>query len=119
MSSERVIEIRGLEVMARVGVPEEERASPQRLLLDLRLAAPDQPQDLGDDIGRTVDYHAVSLRAVEIAEADSRKLLETLTDDLAARLVSEFKLRRIEVTARKFILPQTEWVSVSVCREAF
>ena len=118
MSQERLIGIRGLEVFANVGLPDGERAQSQRLLIDLRFAGREQPADLHDDIARTVDYHAVSLRAASIAEAGSRRLLETLADELAAVLLAEFSLRWIEVTIRKFILPNTEWVSVTTRREA-
>jgi hypothetical protein len=52
-----------------------------------------------------------------IAADHPRKLIETLADELADRLIAEFSLRWIEVTIRKFILPQTDWVSVSVRRE--
>jgi FolB domain-containing protein len=118
MSTERIIEIRGLEVMAQVGVPEEERAVAQRLLIDLRFGALAQPESLHDDITLTVDYHAVSLRVVELSAVLPRKLIETLADELAEALLSEFSLRWIEVTIRKFILPNTEWVSVTIRREA-
>ena len=118
MSTERIIVIQGLEVLARVGVPEEERESPQRLLIDLRFAALAQPESLHDDITRTVDYHALSLRVAEISVARPRKLIETLADELAESLLSEFSLRWVEVTIRKFILPNTEWVSVTIRREA-
>lgn len=118
MNSERIIEIRGLEVAACVGLSEEERSSSQRLLLDLRFAPAHQPDDLGDDIARTVDYHALSLRVEALAKERPRKLIETLADGIAASLLTEFPLRWIEVTVRKFILPQTEWVAVSVRREA-
>ncbi len=118
MVSERIIEIRGLELKARVGVPDGERADPQRLLLDLRFAATDQPPDLGDEISRTVDYHAVALRVAAIVEERPRKLIETLADELTGTLLSEFRLRWIEVAIRKFILPNAEWVSVTIRRQA-
>ena len=118
MSIERIIAIRGLEVMAHVGVPEEERAVAQRLLIDLRFASLARPESLDDDITQTVDYHAVSRRVVEISVARPRKLIETLADELADSLLAEFALRWIEVTIRKFILPNTEWVSVTIRREA-
>ncbi len=115
---ERIISIQGLEIMSHVGVPEEERASPQRLLFDLRFAALAQPESLHDEITRTVDYHAVSLKVAEISVARPRKLIETLADELAESLLSEFHLSWIEVTIRKFILPNTEWVAVTIRREA-
>ena len=117
MGTERIIEIRGLELKARVGVPDGERADPQRLLFDLRFAATDQSPDLGDEISLTVDYHAVALRVAAIVEERPRKLIETLADDLATSLLSEFGLRWIEITVRKFILPNAEWVSVTIRRE--
>lgn len=116
-AGERVIAVRGLEVTAHVGVPDEERAVPQRLLLDLRFAAADQPTLLTDDIAATVDYHAVSIRVADIAREKPRRLIETLAEDVAARLLEEFRLRWIEVSVRKFILPNTEWVAVSIRRE--
>jgi FolB domain-containing protein len=118
MPSERVIEIRGLEVMARVGVPEEERSAPQRLLLDLRFAACDQPADLRDDIAATIDYFDLSRQVIALAGEHPRKLIETLGDELADRLMSGYTLRWIEVTVRKFILTDAEWVSVSIRRES-
>jgi len=118
MENERTIAIRGLEVSARVGVPDEERATPQRLLVDLKFAALSQPETLNDDIALTVDYHTVSLRVAEMAGDHPVKLIETLADEMAETLLSEFGLRWIEITIRKFILPQTEWVAVSTRRES-
>ncbi len=117
-AGELVIAVRGLEVTASVGVPDEERAVPQRLLLDLRFAAADQPLLLNDDITGTVDYHAVSVRVADIAREKPRRLIETLADEVAARLLEEFRLLWIEVSVRKFILPNTEWVAVSIRRES-
>ena len=116
MENERIISIRGLEVRARVGVPDEERAAPQRLLIDLKFTALAQPEKLNDDIALTVDYNTVSLRVAEMAGDHPVKLIETLADEIAETLLSEFGLRWIEITIRKFILPQTEWVAVSVRR---
>lgn len=113
---ERIICIRGLEVMAHVGVPDDERAVSQRLLLDLRFAAIEQPLSLNDDLAFTVDYHAVSLRILELVAEHPCKLIETLADEVTERLLKEYSLRWIELSIRKFILPNAEWVSVSVKR---
>jgi dihydroneopterin aldolase len=115
---ERILSVKGLSVTSRIGVPDEERAASQRLLLDLRFAGVLQPSELGDEIGSTVDYHAVALRAAMIAGSGERRLIETLAEDLASDLISRFDLRWIEITVRKFILPDAEWVSVEIRREA-
>jgi len=113
----RIIEIRGLQVHALVGVPDIERTNLQRLLVDLRCSACSQPPDLDDNIALTVDYHALANRIVEIVSERPRKLIETLADELTSTVLSEFRLQWIEITVRKFVLPDAQWVAVSVRRE--
>lgn len=113
---ERIISIHGLEVMAKVGVPDEERGVSQRLLLDLRFAAILQPDSLDDDLALTVDYAAVSQRIIEIVSERPRRLIETLADEISERLLNEFSLCWIELSIRKFILPDVEWVAVNVTK---
>jgi dihydroneopterin aldolase len=111
------IEIRGLEVNAHIGVPEAERAEPQRLLVDLRLRPPRDFSRLPDSIVATVDYFVVTQRVVALAAERPRQLIETLADDIATAVLREFAVRRVEVTVRKFILPNTEFVAVHCARE--
>lgn len=113
----RIIEIKGLSVMAFVGVPDEERAEEQRLCLDVKFMALLQPESLCEDLTKTVDYAAVSQRVIELVKIKPRKLIETLADEVAKTLLIEFSLCSIEVTVRKFIIPNSEWVSVSTCLE--
>lgn len=114
---ERIIEIKGLSVPAVIGVPDEERTQTQRLCFDLRFAACVQPETLDDNLDATVDYAAVSQRVAELVQIRARRLIETLADEIAATLLKEFSLRWIEVKLRKFILPNTEHVAVTVRRE--
>ncbi len=102
--------------MAHVGVSEGEMRVAQRLLIDLRFAARNQPDELQDDLALTVDYDALSRRVTEIVTERPCRLIETLADELTSMLLKEFSLSWMEVTIRKFILPQTEWVSVTVRR---
>jgi FolB domain-containing protein len=113
----RTISIRGLEVSARVGVPEEERSFPQKLLIDLEFSPSEMSEELFDDIKRTVDYYSVAARIEELVSQRPRRLIETLADEISLTLLKEFPLSWIHVTVRKFILPNAEWVSVSVRRE--
>ena len=45
------------------------------------------------------------------------RLIETLADALAAHLLEAFEIRRITIELRKYILPEVEFVSVTVTRE--
>ena len=111
------IQIRGLEVQAHVGVPDEERAVPQRLTINLTLW-PERPMDeLNDEIGRAVDYAVVGGAVRKFVEARRDKLIETMGNALALHLLENFELRRVAIELRKYILPDVEFVSVRVTRE--
>jgi dihydroneopterin aldolase len=110
------IHVEQLEVMAHIGVPEDERARPQRLALNMTLW-PILEAGLNDDIQRTVDYSKVCEETTKFIETRRDKLIETLADALARHLLKVFEIQRIAVELRKFILPEVEFVSVTVTRE--
>jgi dihydroneopterin aldolase len=109
--------IKSLTVECHIGVPDEERAHPQRLLVDATLIPRVAFADLQDDLVHTADYDAASRRIAAVAAERPRKLIETLAADLVAMLLAEFPLTAAEVEIRKFILPQTEYVAVRCRRE--
>jgi dihydroneopterin aldolase len=110
------IHIEGLEVLARVGVPDEERASAQRLIFNITFW-PTFPTALEDELARTVDYAAVYAEIMRFVEARSDRLIETLADALATHLLKTFAIEKIPIELRKFILPEVEFVSVTVTRD--
>ena len=111
------IRIQQLEVQAHIGVPDEERASPQRLTFNLTLWPIRSIGELHDEIGRTVNYANVCEEVKKFVEQRRDRLIETLADELAAHILEAFEIRRVAVELRKFILPQVEFVSVTVTRE--
>ena len=54
---ESYIEIVGLKVDTIIGVPEEERDSPQSVSIDLKFKPTNGLKNLGDNIEHTVDYY--------------------------------------------------------------
>ena len=109
--------VSGLELDCHIGVPEEERARSQRLTVSLRVYPDSSFASLDDEIERAVDYFVLTRRMQEVAAERSRKLVETLVEDLAAVVVREFPVRRVEVELRKYILSDAEFVGVRVVRE--
>jgi dihydroneopterin aldolase len=107
-----VIVIKGLEIEALVGVPDDERKNAQRLEVDAILTPLNKFAEMADRIDRTVDYHAVVQRIANLAGSRPRCLIETLAQEIAEMLVREFPAKRAEVEVRKFILPETEYVAV-------
>jgi phosphoglycolate phosphatase len=107
-----LIEVRRLEVETCIGVPEEERATAQRLLVSLEIVPETGFAGLGDEIGRTVDYDAVAQQVKALAGKRPRKLIETLADEIADLVLSDHAAREVRVVVEKFILPDTECVAV-------
>jgi dihydroneopterin aldolase len=111
------IHLEQLEVFARIGVPEDERSQPQRLTISITFWPTRQGAELGDDIGRAVDYAEVCAETKQFVTNRSDQLIETLADALASHLLQLFEIQRITVELRKFILPDVQYVSVVVTRE--
>ena len=116
MQSKDEIRIEELELMTHVGVPDEERAQPQRLTVSLTLQPRHSFADLGDDLARTVDYAAVCAEVRSFVSGRRDKLIETLAHEMAQHLLRTFALARVELELRKFILPDTHHVAVRITR---
>ena len=107
------ISIVDLEVFYCVGVTEEERAKPQRLLLTVDMELDITSAALSDRIERTIDYQAVADELLKYGEGRSWKLLEKLVANVADRILAEYKPEAVSVECKKFSIPQARFVSVS------
>jgi dihydroneopterin aldolase len=105
-----------LEVFYRVGVPDAERAKPQRLLLTVEMESDFSKAARSDRIADTIDYFAVSQRLLKFGEGRSWKLIEKLAADIADLVLSEFKPQSVKVEVRKFAIPKARHVAVSLTR---
>jgi 7,8-dihydroneopterin aldolase/epimerase/oxygenase len=111
------VHIEGLEIFGHVGVPDEERSAAQRLSFHLTFWPMRPFSELKDEIGKAVDYAIVCAEVKKFVEARRDKLIETLGVALAEHLLEAFEIRKITVELRKYILTETEFVSVTVTRE--
>jgi len=111
------IRVQQFEVKAHIGVPDDERASAQKLTFNLALFPVRPFSDLNDEVGRAVNYAAVCDEVKKFVGQRRDKLIETLAEALASHLLAAFEIRRITVELRKYILPDVEFVSVTVTRE--
>jgi len=110
------ITICDLEVFYCVGVPDEERAKPQRLLLTVEMEHDFRAAAIEDELGDTIDYHAVTQRLRAFGDGVHWHLIETLAVDIAQMILEEFGPRVVTVEVKKFILPETRYVSARVTR---
>ena len=111
------IYVEQLELLARIGVPDDECATPQRLALNLTIEPLNDFRSLEDRIENTVDYFTVAKTVQQLAAARPRRLLETLAEEIAQDVLARFAVRAVEVELCKFILPDTAFVAVRLRRE--
>jgi len=112
------IRIRGLEIHAHIGATEDERRQPQGLRVNVALALKRGFGGLDDCLEHTVDYDALCGVLKGIAEERPRRLIETLSEDLAAGVLRSPRVASVSVEVRKFILPGTEYVAARVHRSS-
>ncbi|MSU26793.1 MAG: dihydroneopterin aldolase [Pedosphaera sp.] len=105
-----------LEVHYHVGVPDAERAQPQRLLLTIEMQRDFTRAAASDDLRETIDYYAVSRRLLAFGEGRSWKLIEKLGADIAALVLVDFCAEEVTVEVKKFIIPEARYVSVRLTR---
>ncbi len=112
------IHIEQLEVSARIGVPEKERATPQRLSVSISFWPYQQTRDVADKIDQTVNYSAVAEETKSFVRDQSVNLIETLADRLVTHLLKTFPIQKVAVEVRKFALEDAKYVSATVTRAA-
>lgn len=110
------ITIADLEVSYCVGVSDEERAKPQRLLLTIELTYDISSAALSDRIEKTIDYNAIAQDLLTYGEGRSWKLIEKLASNVADRVFTQYRPQALRVEVKKFPIPQARYVSVSLVR---
>ncbi len=110
--------IKDLEVFYRVGVPDEERAHHQRLLLTVQMEHDFSKAEQTDDINGTINYFAVAQMLLKFGEGRSWKLIEKLANDIAICVIDDFHASAVVVEVKKFIVPQAQYVAVEIQRRS-
>jgi phosphoglycolate phosphatase len=115
---DELYEISDQKVSCHIGVSDEERAEPQTLAITIRFGTFARFQDLADDLTKTVDYSGVASELSRFVSESKYSLIETLVSQLADHLVRKYPLAYLEVELKKFVLPDTNHVSVRTVRRA-
>lgn len=110
------ISIVDLEVFYCVGVPDEERAKPQRLHLTVDMAYDFSSAALSDRLERTINYFDLSQDLLGYGEGRNWRLLEKLVTNIAEFILLKYKPQTVTVQAKKYSIPQARYVSVMVTK---
>ena len=110
------ISIIDLEVFYRIGVPDEERAQPQRLLLTIDVDFDFSAAAANDRIEDTLNYQAITDDLLRFGENRSWNLIEKLATDVANFVLGKYGPQAVQVQIKKFVIPQASYVAVSLAR---
>ena len=110
------ISIVDLEVFYQIGITEEERAKPQRLLITVEMDFDFSTAALSDRLEKTINYFDVAQELLKYGHNRNWKLLEKLTANVADFILARFKPETVTVEIKKFPIPQARYVSVALAR---
>ena len=94
------IRLEGLELTMGLGIHPEERAAPQRVVVNVEMecAYPARPDDRIDAV---VDYDFLRIGIHKLVESRHIDLQETLCEEIAALALRDARVRRVRVRSAK------------------
>ncbi|MBI2635715.1 dihydroneopterin aldolase [Candidatus Peregrinibacteria bacterium] len=108
--------IADLELWTHIGVSEEERATEQRLLVTIEMSFDAETAARSDDVKRSINYFDVANDMRELAMKE-RKTIEYFAEDAAQTILKNYKTSAVTVAVKKFALPGSAHVAVTLHRE--
>ena len=85
-----IVYIRELNIETVIGIYDWEREIRQTVSLDLDMATDIRPAAASEDISQALDYKAVSKRLIAFIEASEFLLIETMAEEVARIVLTEF-----------------------------
>lgn len=113
------IHLRGVHLECHIGVPPEERAQSQELIVDVELDVDVRAAGLSDRFADTVDYAAVRESMVQVAGRRQYALIESLAESLASEILAAFPVESVRLLVRKpaaLAQVRVDWAGVEIVR---
>lgn len=105
MAELSLIELRGVRVLGRHGVSDEERSAAQPFELDIDVVTDMTRAASTDDLAHTVDYQALAEDACRVVADRSFRLLEALAAAVADAVLAHEPVEQVTVSVRKLRPP--------------
>jgi len=113
----RHVFVRDLSLIAMVGIYENEKRYPQRILVNIDCAVQEHGGALEDDIRNVVSYEKVVKNVKSIVQDGHVNLLETLAEKIADKILKNRSIKRIRVRVEKLdIIPEASSVGIEIER---
>lgn len=110
--------IHDLVAECRIGVHDWEQATPQQVWIDLELGIDAAQAASHDDVADTIDYGRLVTAVKQHVQRKPFRLLETLAEELASLLLTEFATPEVTVRVKKRALPGIDYAAVELSRKA-
>lgn len=110
------IHIIDLEVMAHIGVTDQERETPQKLLISIEIERDLAEAGRTDTESTTTGYDQVVDVVGETVAHRPRKLIEAMANDIAWEILARKWAVAVTVEVKKFSIPAARYVSVEIYR---
>ncbi|WP_022925468.1 dihydroneopterin aldolase [Serinicoccus marinus] len=95
------IRLSGVRARGHHGVLDHERRDGQDFVVDVVLELDLRPAGTSDELARTVHYGEVAADVVAVVEGEPRDLIETVAEEIAARVLARPLVEAVEVTVHK------------------
>ena len=110
--------IEGIAVACRIGVTEEERATPQTIHLDVEVVIDAAKATATDQVKDAVDYAALVSAVKALAQSRPFTLMETLAEATASLVLAQCGMPWVRVRIKKRALPGIDHAAVEITRMA-
>ena len=107
--------ITDLELWTHIGVPKEERATEQRLLVTVGLTVDTRAAAKSDDVKKSINYIDVADDVKALAQKE-RKTIERFAEDIAIMILKNYGTPSVTVTIKKFAIPGSASVALTIER---
>jgi 7,8-dihydroneopterin aldolase/epimerase/oxygenase len=109
--------IESVHVPAFVGITPEERSEEQTLEISITMDWDISQAARTERLGMTIDYAEVHRRMFEVVQKKPRNLIETIAEDIAHMVLTEFHPNAVTVEIKKFVFKDARSVGVRINRK--
>ena len=113
----RHVFVRDLECMAMIGIYDQEKIKPQRIIVNIDLSVQETDGPMADDISHVVSYEIIAKKVETILAEGHTNLVETLCEKIAQSCLKDKRVLAARVRVEKpDIIPNARSVGVEIER---
>ena len=113
----RHVFVRDLECQALIGIYEQEKVKPQRIIINIDLSVRESDGPMSDEISHVVSYEIIAKKVESILDEGHINLVETLCEKIAQSCLKDKRVLAARVRVEKpDIIPNARSVGVEIER---